>query len=83
MTPVACRWCGQTWEAHPALAVPCPRCDAPVGSPCKRPSEHATFGGVPHVERERQALEDGILEMCPEGPTARAERDGDASGGAA
>lgn len=33
------------------LSVACPHCRAKPGSPCKRPSEHSTFGGEPHAGR--------------------------------
>jgi hypothetical protein len=74
MSPVACRFCGQEWPEHPARAVPCPRCNAEPGRPCKRPSEHELYGGQVHKEREELALERGLMQVCPAGPTARAEK---------
>lgn len=70
-----CHDCGQGWERHPATAVPCPLCGAPEGSPCKRPSGHDVIGGIPHVERERRAVDEGVPGMCPEGPTEKARRE--------
>ena len=78
MDRFGCASCGATWQKHPATTVPCPKCGAPVGSPCKRPSGHELYGGVAHVEREREAVDEGLMEMYPEGPTARAKR-GDAA----
>lgn len=70
--PVTCEACGQTWPRHPALEVPCPRCRAAIGSPCKRPSEHTAEHF--HRQREQLAVDRGLLELCPEGPTMRARR---------
>lgn len=36
-------------------SVPCPRCGARTGSPCKRPSGHAVFAGGIHAPRLRDA----------------------------
>ena len=72
---IVCEECGQGWEKHPATAVPCPQCRAGVGTPCKRPSGHDLIGGIPHVARERKAVDEGLMELCPEGPTARSKRD--------
>lgn len=72
MARFRCASCGQGWEKHPATVVPCPSCQAPAGSPCRRPSGH--YASTPHVDRERHALKEGLLELCPEGPTARAKR---------
>ena len=69
-----CYACGQKWEKHPATAVPCPQCLALSGSPCKRPSGHDVIGGGAHVEREQKAVDEGLLEMCPAGPTRRSQR---------
>lgn len=73
MPRFVCYACGQKWEKHPATAVPCPQCLALSGSPCKRPRGHDVIGG-PHVEREQKAVDEGILSICPEGPTERAKR---------
>lgn len=63
---VSCNKCGQTWERDPRLEVPCPRCNVEVGQVCRRPSEHPTFGGVPHREREELAIQSGFLTReCP------------------
>lgn len=53
---VTCHRCGQEWPRDPALEVECPTCHAPVGRPCVRPSEHKTWGGQPHPERDRLAM---------------------------
>lgn len=66
-----CWLCGQVWRKHPATVVGCPRCYQPAGSPCLRPSGHEPPGGIPHVEREQRALDEGLLQLCPEGPTAK------------
>lgn len=70
-----CGACGEGWERHPATVVRCPQCGAAEGAPCKRPSGHDLIGGIPHVARERKAVDEGLLGMCPEGPTAKAKRD--------
>lgn len=36
-------------------SVPCPRCGAGAGSPCKRPSGHTVFAGGVHAPRQRDA----------------------------
>lgn len=51
-TPFTCDGCGDRFETDPRLAVECPDCHAPIGSKCRRPSEHVT--DVPH--RARRAL---------------------------
>jgi hypothetical protein len=60
-----CNVCGQEWPRDPALEVECPKCHAPVGSDCKRPSGHRAFGGQPHADRDRAALAAGKLGKCP------------------
>lgn len=62
---VICNRCGQEWERDPALEVPCPTCQAKVGQKCKRPSGHTVWGGQPHDERDRAAMEAGFLKSCP------------------
>lgn len=57
-----CRNCGETWPRDPRLEVPCPSCDAPVGSKCKRPSGHTVK--TPHVPREEAALEADEIDKC-------------------
>ena len=72
-----CHRCGQEWDRHPAVVVECPLCHAPPGSPCRRPGGHEAFGGLPHVARERLAVDQGLMPLCPAGPTAkRAARHG-------
>lgn len=66
-----CHACGQTWPRHPVLEVPCPACHARIGVWCQRPSGHGAWGDL-HVAREQLALERGVLQMCPAGPTALA-----------
>lgn len=51
---VSCSRCGQEWARDPALEVACPSCQAGVGSPCRRPSEHPCDF---HAGRDRLALE--------------------------
>lgn len=44
----------------------CPTCRAMPGSPCKRPSGHAVFGGGFHAPRERtfkEAIDPGLAEL--------------------
>jgi len=66
--PVTCRACGQTWPRDPALEVPCPQCRAPVGVKCRRPSGHNC---ETHRERDQAAMDAGLLQLCPKGPTAQ------------
>ena len=49
---------------------------------CKRPSfaGHNLIGGIPHVQRERKAVDEGLLEPCPERPTARVSARAEARG---
>ena len=54
---VKCSLCGQEWPRDPALEVACPVCRAAAGSPCRRPSGHETYGGQPHPDRDRLAME--------------------------
>lgn len=53
---VTCVQCGQAWEIDPALLVPCPTCHVKVGQRCKRPSGHGVWGGEPHPDRDRVAM---------------------------
>lgn len=62
--PVQCSRCGVEWPRDPALEVPCPRCGVTVGVKCRRPSQHGVFGGQPHAERDRAAMEAGLLVKC-------------------
>ncbi len=70
MARFRCEWCGEEWKKHPATVVPCPDCQAPAGSPCQRPSGHRA--SEPHVERERRAVEEGLLKTCPKSATVGA-----------
>jgi len=54
---VSCTHCGQSWPRDPALEVPCPVCNAEVGIRCRRPSGHIVWGGQPHPERDRLAMQ--------------------------
>jgi hypothetical protein len=63
-----CQACSQQWPRDPALEVPCPTCNAPVGIKCKRPSGH---GCQPHAARDTAAMVAGVLQKCP---AARDER---------
>ena len=53
------------WPRDPALEVPCPCCGAGIGRMCRRPSEHRTFGGEPHAQRDKAAMDAGIIMKCP------------------
>lgn len=66
-----CHACGQEWPRHPALEVACPECGALAGRGCKRPSGHAGPFIEPHAAREQVAVDLGVLQLCPEGPTRR------------
>jgi len=57
--------CGQSWPRDPALEVPCPRCRAPVGHWCKRPSGHKAMNL--HADRDVEAMRLGKLSKCPGG----------------
>lgn len=59
--------CGKTWTRDPALEVACPTCRAPIGRRCARPSEHRTWGGEPHAERDIAADQAGYYGSCPLG----------------
>ena len=69
---VSCALCGETWPRHPVLEVSCPCCGAGVGTWCRRPSGHRA--AELHVDRERKALQAGVIRMCPEGPSAKKAR---------
>ena len=75
MKTFQCSLCGESWDQHPALAVECPKCLQSAGSPCIRPSGHYTYGGVPHSDREQLAVDRGLMTICPEGATAKRERE--------
>ena len=66
-----CNACGKEWPRHPALEVQCPICNAAVGAGCSRPSGHAGPLIEPHAEREQRAVEEGVLDLCPEGPARK------------
>lgn len=66
--PVECNLCGQKWPRDPAYEVPCPICRAPAGKPCMRPSEHVAWSI--HPERDRAAMDAGLLQKCPKGRSA-------------
>lgn len=69
-----CHACGQQWPRHPALKVECPQCGSKSGQDCFRPSGHAGPFVEPHAAREQVAVDRGVLELCPEGPTAKKQR---------
>lgn len=72
--PCVCHNCGETWPRHPALEVPCPTCQAPIGQACRKPSGHNRWSYEgPHVSREQAAVNAEIMSICAEGPTARGE----------
>lgn len=58
----------------PVLAVKCPRCGAPVGRHCRRPSEHNVMGKGFHDSRGTLADE---LFVLLHGPRATIKRNGD------
>lgn len=68
-----CNACEREWERHPVLEVECPKCHAGIGARCRRPSGHTGPLIEPHVEREQLAVDLGVLELCPAGPTLRGE----------
>ena len=71
---VSCSNCGQSWERDPALEVSCPVCHADVGERCKRPSGHTVWGGQPHPERDRLAMQAVPgYGQCPLGKTQPAQ----------
>jgi hypothetical protein len=61
---VQCRSCNETWSRHPAKEVPCPTCNAAIGGPCRRPSDHLC---TIHVARDRLALAVTDYNSCPTG----------------
>jgi len=62
----SCHLCGETWPRDPALEVACPMCGAGVGVRCVRPSGHRAWRHEPpHVERDRAALDAGVIRPCP------------------
>lgn len=56
-----CKRCGETWPRDPALEVPCPQCQAPVGVKCRRPSGHPC---ELHHGRDQRAMDEGFLRPC-------------------
>jgi len=65
--PITCRRCGRTWPRDPALEVPCPQCQAPVGVACKRPSGHGGNFVDVHATRDQAAMDAGKLTKCEGG----------------
>jgi len=65
---VSCAYCKQEWKRDPALDVPCPTCNVPIGKKCVRPSEHTVWGGQPHMSRDKAAMLTGILQKCSKAP---------------
>lgn len=55
----------------PVLAVKCPRCGAPVGRHCRRPSEHNVMGKGFHDSRGTEA---DALFVAQHGPRATITR---------
>ena len=68
-----CRHCSEAWEHHPVSLVTCPTCKACPGQSCKRPSGHnaAEF----HIDRERAALDAGVLKPCKLAPAGHYQPD--------
>lgn len=64
--PLTCYDCGETWDTDPRLAVDCPHCQQPAGSPCLRPSGHPA--SEPHREREQLAVDRAFMSMCAAAP---------------
>lgn len=65
-----------TAHRFPVLAVRCPRCGAPVGQHCRRPSEHNVMGKGFHDSRGTEA---DRLFIAQHGPRATIRRN--ATGG--
>ncbi len=63
--PVTCAGCGRSWPRDPAIEVACPKCLAPAGSRCKRPSGHECDV---HVERDGLALAQGVMRAVSRRP---------------
>lgn len=59
-----CHGCFEGYSRHPAEAVPCPQCKASAAHNCVRPSGHNVFGGDVHTDREKLALEEGLMHKC-------------------
>ena len=64
---VSCSLCGITWPRDPRLEVACPYCYAPVGSYCRRPSEHSGPAIQFHTAREQRAIDEGFLTKVCDG----------------
>lgn len=62
-----CSACGQEWDEHPFLQLPCPLCGAEAGAWCKRPSGHSGPFVDIHIAREQAVLDAGLIEVCPAG----------------
>lgn len=60
-----CSNCGEEWETHPFLQLPCPTCHAPAGAWCRRPSGHSGPFTDIHVAREQAVLDAGLVKKCP------------------
>lgn len=65
MARFTCSACGQEWDKHPFLQLPCPTCDAPAGAWCRRPSEHSGPFVEIHVAREQAVVDAGLVDICP------------------
>lgn len=54
---VHCAICPRSWPRDPVLEVACPRCNAPIGRWCRRPSGHNAWEpwGPFHAARDLAA----------------------------
>jgi len=57
---VACKHCGQEWPRDPALEVPCPKCEAPIGKKCSM--DHESIARVPNMIAVVEILVDRMNE---------------------
>ena len=60
----SCSLCGETWDEHPFLQLPCPTCHARAGVWCVRPSGHSGPFIEIHVDREQAVLDAGLIKKC-------------------
>jgi hypothetical protein len=51
-----CLRCDDEWDTDPRIAVPCPHCQAPAGSPCRRPSGHVHSASFAQPHKDRRQL---------------------------
>lgn len=61
----SCSLCGEEWDQHPFLQLPCPTCHARAGAWCVRPSGHSGPFVEIHVAREQAVVDAGLINICP------------------